>query len=124
MSTMESEYNALSTSMKDLIPIRRLFQTVSKAIGLSESINSTFKTTVWEDNMGCLRLAQLKPGQYTPRSKHYSVKYHWFRSHLHSDEPNRTVIQHITTDKQKADIMTKGLVLDKYRKCRFLLSGW
>ena len=75
-STMEAEYNALSMAMKDLLPLRTVFETVGRALELSSDITSTFKTTVWEDNMGALQLAQLQPGQYTPRSKHYVVKYH------------------------------------------------
>ena len=75
-STMEAEYNALSMAMKGLLPLRTVFETVGQALGLSSDITSTFKTTVWEDNMGALQLAQLQLGQYTPHSKHYAVKYH------------------------------------------------
>ncbi|MBE0451949.1 MAG: hypothetical protein IBX70_14070, partial [Clostridia bacterium] len=120
-STMEAEYNALSMAMKDVIPIQTLFSTVGKGVGLSDDLATTFKTTVWEDNMGCLRLARMEPGQYTPRSKHYAVKYHWFRSKLHE---TRTTIQHITTDQQKADILTKGLRTTKFREIRKILCGW
>ena len=33
------------------------------------------KITVWEGNAGALTLANLVPGQMTPRSLHYAVKY-------------------------------------------------
>ncbi|MHA7927752.1 MAG: Ty1/Copia family ribonuclease HI, partial [Marinobacter sp.] len=98
---MEAEYNALAMAMKDLLPLQTLFATIGRGIALSDEIITTFKTTVWEDNMGCLKLAKMAPGQYTPRSKHYAVKYHWFRSKL---EPSRTTIEYIKTTQQKADI--------------------
>jgi len=79
---MEAEYTALSVAMKALIPFRSLFKTVAIGIGLDSTKITTFKTTVWEDNVGALTFAQMEPGPMTPRSKHYAIKYHWFRSHL------------------------------------------
>ncbi len=95
----------------------------SRGLGISDDITSTFKTTVWEDNMGCLTLSKLKPGQYTPRSKHYAVKYHWFRSHL-SNSTNRTSVEYVQSQFQLADILTKGLTTEKFRTIRKLLCGW
>ena len=120
-STMEAEYNALSMAMKDVIPLQELFKSVGHSIGLDDETRSTFKTTVWEDNMGCLKLARLAPGQYTPRSKHYAVKYHWFRSKL---QETRTTIEHIESKNQKADILTKGLPAQIFKEIRKLLMGW
>jgi hypothetical protein len=82
LSTMEAEYNALSMAMKDLLPLKRLIETVSEAVGLSLQGVIHMRTTVWEDNTGALTLANLEPGRMTPRSKHYGVKYHWFRSRV------------------------------------------
>ena len=107
-------------AMRDLLPLRTVFHTVAKGLG---HMTSTFKTTVWEDNMGCLKLANLQPGQYTPRSKHYAVKYHWFRSHM-SDKSNRTTVKYVETKLQKADILTKGLGTIDFKSGRTLLCGW
>jgi hypothetical protein len=57
LSTMESEYTALSTAMKDVIPIRTLFKTLGSSIGIDDTILTTSKTTVHEDNFGTLTLA-------------------------------------------------------------------
>ena len=122
-STMEAEYNALSMAMKELLPFRNIFQAVARGMGLNEEATTSFRTTVWEDNMGCLRLARHKPGQYTPRSKHYAVKYHWFRSHL-SDTTNRISVEYIESELQKADILTKGLTTETFRRIRRQLCGW
>ena len=121
LSTMEAEYCALSRAMKDVIPIQTLFGTLAAALGVSEGERNTFRTTVWEDNMGALTLASMEPGRFTPRSKHYAVKAHWFRSKL---KPTRTTVLKIDTSEQRADILTKGLGVAKFRQIRLLLCGW
>jgi len=62
LSTMESEYNALSYCMRSVIPFKRTVHSISKGIGLPEDQLTTFKTTVWEDNAGALQLANMEPG--------------------------------------------------------------
>jgi hypothetical protein len=121
LSTMESEYNALSDALKFVIPIQNLVNTVAKGVGLEPERLTTFKTTIWEDNMGVLTLANLEPGRCTPRSKHYAVKIHWFRSYL---KPNRIKIMKIDSKVQKADILTKGLRPETFETIRKLLCGW
>ena len=54
-----------------------------QAVGKGPQIDESCLTT-WEDNMGVLTLANLDPGQSTPRSKFYDSKVHWFCSHLTS----------------------------------------
>jgi hypothetical protein len=121
LSTMEAEYIALSTSMKEVLPLIRLFRAIGRTIGLDDNVLATFKTTVWEDNAGALTLAKLEPGRMTPRSKHYAIIYHWFREHL---RPNRIEVEKIESALQKADILTKGLVYAKFLDIRKLLCGW
>ena len=120
-STMEAEYNGMSISMRDLLPFKRLFHAVANGVGISSDEAATIKTTVWEDNNGALTLSKLEPGRMTPRSKHYAVKYHWFRSHL---SPNSIEVEKIDTNLQKADIFTKGLRKEKFQAIRMLLCGW
>jgi hypothetical protein len=88
---------------------------------LGDDVETIYKTTVWEDNNGALQLANMEPGRMTPRSKHYAVKYHWFRSHL---SPNSVEVKKIDTELQKADILTKGLRVEKFQIIRKLLCGW
>ena len=120
-STMEAEYNALSTAMKSVIPLLELLRAVGKGVGMSEEQRTKFKTTVWDNNMGALTLANMEPGRMTPRSKFYAIKYHWFRSHL---KPNKISVEKIATDKQRADILTKGLTQATFENIRKLLCGW
>jgi len=121
LSTMEAEYNALSLCMRSVLPFIRTFKKILSGLGIERSETIDFKTTVWEDNVGALTLANLESGQMTPRSKHYAVKYHWFRSKL---KPNDIIIQKIDTKDQKADILTKGLRKDLFERIRKLLCGW
>ena len=121
LSTMEAEYNALSMAMKDLLPLQRLVHTVAGAVGLDVEDLIEMKTTVWEDNSGALTLANLEPGRMTPRSKHYGVKYHWFRSHL---KPNNIQVVKVDTNDQQADILTKGLRTQRFEENRKQLLGW
>jgi hypothetical protein len=123
LSTMESEYMALlSDALKFVIPIQNLVSTVAKGVGLDKERLTSFKTTIWEDNMGAITLAKLKPGRCTPRSKHYTVKMHWFRSYL---KPNHIEIMKIDTKEQWADTLTKGLRSESFEQIRkLLLCGW
>ncbi|KAG7361168.1 hypothetical protein IV203_036268 [Nitzschia inconspicua] len=123
-STMEAEYSALSSAMRELLPFRELLLSLAPSIGINTSHLSTFRTTVHEDNAGALSLAKLEPGRITPRSKHYAVKLHWFRSKLDPDGPHPIVIVKIATDLQRADIFTKGLSRVKFQAIRKQLCGW
>lgn len=120
-STMEAEYSALSLTMRELLPFKHLVKAVATIVGFSDDETITFKTTVWEDNVGALTLARLEPGRMTPRSKHYAIKMHWFRSKL---DPENIVIEKVESASQKADIMTKGLRKIKFEANRKLLCGW
>ena len=121
LSTMQAEYTAMSMAMRDLLPFQRLAIDVCKAMGLDKATVSTIHSTVWEDNDGALALAKLPVNRVTPRSKHYAVKLHWFRSQL---RPGVTDIKRVATDEQLADIFTKGLRARKFKTMRFKLMGW
>ncbi len=119
-SSTHAEYIGLSSAMKEIIPLGNLLCTVSRAVGLPEEFNTTFKTTVWEDNDGCRTIANLEPGRFTPSSKWYDITLHWFRSHLNE----RVTVERIDTTEQWADIFTKPLKSDIFRKIRKLVMGW
>ena len=71
--------------------------------------------------MGCVKLSKLEAGRMTPRSKHYAIKYHWFRKHV---VPEQIEIRYIRSDEQRADLLTKALRTIKFRENRKLLMGW
>ena len=84
---------------------------------------------VWEDNNGALSLANLEPGQCTPRSKFHDVKVHWFRSHVTREgsptqEGDGIYVRKIDTEEQLADLFTKPLAKDVFERLRKKMIGW
>ena len=123
LSTFESEYIALSTAMRDLLPFIDLLREINDGIGLPPDFTSSINSIIWEDNAACERLANLAPPRITPRSKHFGAKYHWFRRHIHKKENKITLVK-IDSKNQIADIMTKGLTKTPFQYLRKLLMGW
>ena len=68
-----------------------------------------------------MKLANSPLPKMTPQSKHFGVKYHWFREKL---SELQIQIKRVDTALQKADIFTKGLAGNELRKKRKLLLGW
>ena len=99
--------------MRLVLPFNELLKVIGSGVGIGAEHLTTFKTTVWKDNNGCLILANMEPGQSTPRSKHCAIKQHWFCSHI---KEGVIEIKKIETHLQKADILTKGMGQIKLRK--------
>jgi hypothetical protein len=57
----------------------------------------------------------------SPRTKHISVPFHWFRSKIVNLEIE---IQSIPTTSQLSDQLTKGLTQESFEKGRLTLMGW
>jgi hypothetical protein len=68
---------------------------------------------VHEDNVGALALRKLEPRRMTPCSKHYAIKYHWFREHI---SPRNIQLVHISSDNQLGDLFIKGLSRVKFTR--------
>jgi hypothetical protein len=120
-STMESEYTVLSMALRVAIPLLDVTSVINKGLEFTATRTLKFKATVHEDNMGALRLAQLEPGQHTPRLKFYALKLHWFRSWL---KPCHIEVVYCSTIDQKANFLTKPLGPTLFEACRFLSMGW
>ncbi len=114
LSTMMAEYVALSSAMRDLLPLKRLVKTVAKVVTGDENVRVTTKSDVFEDNNGALTVATLP--KITPQSKFFAVKLHFFKEHVKakSNLSGEIHIQKIETMNQLAGIMTKGLVQDMF----------
>jgi hypothetical protein len=124
VSTMMSEYVALSSAMRDMLPLKRMIQAVAKVVTGNDDVQVNVKSDVFEDNNGALTIATLP--KITPQSKFFAVKLHFFKEHVRTPQnPDGDVnINKISTTKQLADIMTKGLVPDKFVPLRDALMGW
>ena len=127
LSTMMAEYYALSSTMREVLPLCETIRVLAENLGLQQACNTDFKTTVWEDNNGCLHLANMDPGQHTPCSKFYDCKVHWFRAHLKSSQENengKIKVLKIDTKEQLSDLFTKPLDAATFTYLREKLMGW
>ena len=121
VSTMHAEYVVSSMTRRNLLPFRTLFEETLRVVGLPSHKTAMIKTKVYEDNRGCKILAMMEPGRTTPNSKRFHVKLHWFREQL---IPNEIEVVSIDSDRQLADIFTKGLRRLKFETNRNDLCGW
>jgi hypothetical protein len=121
MSTVESEFSALSQSMRALIPLRRIMEEINSAFHLTDSpIPYTTKSTVFEDNSGALQLAKTK--KMTARTRHMAVKYFWFLDKIHPRGPIH--IEKVDSKVNIADHLTKNLQKHTFQTLRKLFCGW
>ena len=80
LSTTEAEYIALSTALREVIPLMELAKE-AKQQGVDIALNPPkVHCKVFEDNSGALEMAKLP--KYRPRTKHLNNYYHHFRAHL------------------------------------------
>jgi hypothetical protein len=98
---MEAEYNTLSMTMQDAIPLRNIMIEVSKGVVMSGKMTATFKTTVWEDNKCVLNF---EAGNNEARPNDPKVKGIWskiscFRSKLKPNEIEVKKIAGVWTSK-------------------------
>ena len=119
MSTTEAEYIALSTSLREVIPLMGLL-TEARAHGERiDDLPPKIHCTVFEDNSGALELARLP--KIRPRTKHINQSYHHFREHV---ERKEIVIESTPTEHQLADILTKPLAEPVFIRHRKDIMGW
>jgi hypothetical protein len=124
LSTMEAEYVALSTSCRDLFPLIDVTKETCSVFSLDKHVfreHARLHIKIHEDNVGPLNLGKLEPRRMTPRSKHYAIKYHWFREQI---GPRQIKLVKIATDEQLGDLFTKGLTNVKFPKLQKKLMGW
>ena len=116
LSTLYSEYVALSTSVQALIPLKSITKEVIKNLGTdSENLKFVSSSTIYEENNGAIVVAKIP--RMTPTSKHIAVKYHWLRQNIGKE----FMIWKIDSENQKAAILTKGLQGELFFRIRKLI---
>jgi len=120
LSSTAAEYVAFSMAMRELLPMRALLKEMSSKMHLEFVEQSLVKSTVFEDNQGCLSMVNTP--KMSSRNKYLSLKYHFFRSHIGKEKGIEA--RWIESAKQKADIFTKGLPEAQFQSIRKLLMGW
>jgi hypothetical protein len=119
LSTTESEYIALSTALREVIPIMEITKELHKAGFQFEPDPPKLHCKVFEDNQAALEISSVH--KFRPRTKHINVQYHHFRSYVDSGEIS---IHPIDTLEQRADMLTKNVPLATLLKHRKTIQGW
>ena len=83
-----------------------------------DQTKASVQCKVFEDNSGAIEIATNH--KWRPRTKHLNCRLHQFWSHV----PHSISIQHIPTDKQPADILTKAVDQSTLSRHRSWLMGW
>ena len=116
LSTLNSEYVALSHSVRSLLTFKSLIKEVIEKLGIdSEKLKFVSSSTVHDKNNRAIVVATST--RMTTKSKHISVKYNWFRHNFGKE----FVIWNIESENQQADIFTKGLQGEIFARMRRLL---
>ena len=104
LSTLHSEYAALSHSVRALLPLKIIINELIENLGIDiKKLKFVSSSTVYEVDNGDIVVATSP--RTTPTSKHISVKYHWFGQHVGKEFE----IRKIESENQKVDIFTRGL---------------
>lgn len=117
LSTAEAEYIALSSALREVIPLLTMMEEIDAVFPLHIG-KPDFFCRVWEDNQSCIVMATSQ--KFTPRTKHIALKYHHFKSFVDT----KIRISYVHTESQQADILTKPVKLELFPRLRYLLMGW
>ena len=124
VSTMMAEHVALSSAMREMLPLKHLAESIAEVVTQDPKVKMTAKSDVFEDNNGALSLATLP--KITPQSKFFAVKLHFFEEHAKTaDNPDGEIhIQKTESSLSLADLLTKRVVEAKFVPLRGKLMGW
>jgi len=107
LSTMESEYMALTDATKELKWVKTLLAELGYSNGKSNE-----PTELYSDNQGAIALAK-NPVSHS-RVKHIDLRHHLVREAIQ----DRIIwVQYIPTTEMTADSLTKALGREKHEKC-------
>lgn len=109
LSSCEAEFMAATAAACQAVWLRNvLSQITSELIG---------PVKICIDNRSAIDLA--KNPVFHGRSKHIDVRYHFIRECV---ERGEVILQHVSSNEQRADIMTKALIKNKFEDMRKLLG--
>jgi hypothetical protein len=123
LSTMETEYIAMSHALREPIPVQYLIKEINCIFDMPNPITD-FCITCHENNL--LAIAMAESLKFTPWTKHIVIEYHHFQSRVQTyfNKSGHIKIKYISTKLQLADIFTKPLENENFFRCRNMLCSW
>ena len=120
LSTTEAEIIALSTALREVIHLPNLLQELQANTLPIPFTKTQIHCHTFEDNAACIEFATSE-AKIRPRTKHLAVRLFHFRDHI---EKGHISIEHVPSRNQLADIFTKPLPHDQFRRLRDQMKGW
>lgn len=108
LSTTEAEFVAASEAARETVWLSRLF---------GEMTSCQDVPILLVDNMSAIKLS--KNPELHKRSKHIDVRFRYVRERIHEGD---LAIQHVCSDEEAADILTKPISRVKFVRFRSLLG--
>ena len=109
LSTAEAEYIALSAAAQEALWMRQLLTDLN--------VNIDEPVTIYEDNQSAIAMS--KNPQFHGRSKHIDIKYHFVRDQV---EKKTLTVLYCPTGSMLADVFTKGIPKEQFKKLRELIG--
>lgn len=109
LSSCEAEFMAATAAACQSVWLRKLLQQVTNEI--------VGPMVLFLDNKSAIDLA--KNPVFHGRSKHIDVRYHFIRECI---ERGEIVVKHVSSENQRADILTKALPTIRFERMRKLLG--
>ena len=110
LSTTEAELMAITSAMKELLWYRH-------HLGGGLQLESAQPTTLLVDSQCAMDIAN--NSKISDRSKHIDVQHFFIREHI---EAGTVKLQHIASDQQAADTLTKPLQRVAFKRCADLIG--
>ena len=104
LSTTEAEYITLSMALREVIHIITLLNELRERKCNMRASTLKIKCKVFKENLSCIEIENHHKTR--PRTKHFSVKLHHFRSFVVENIIN---IEHVNSCGKIADMFTKPL---------------
>ena len=110
-SSTEAELVATSDSCNTPFQVRRFMIAQGHDCG---------PVVLYQDNLSCMHLLA-KGKASSEKSRHIAIRYFWIKERVDEKEIR---IEHLPTELMPANILTKPLQGEQFRKERFMLTNW
>ena len=113
----------MSHALRKTIPVQNLIKEINCIFDLPNPMTD-FCIRLHEDNLSAIAMAESL--KFTPWTKHIAIKYHHFRSQVHTsfNKSGDIKLKYISTKKQLVDIFTKPVDAESFFTLREMLNGW